>query len=46
MVRGHRSADATAAYFDALGRSTHLYDWQFSRGAPASRRLKCARCRA
>ena len=36
---GHRSADATSAFFDALGRSTHLADWQFLGGASASRRL-------
>ena len=28
-VRGNRSADSTTAFFDALGRSTHLFDWQF-----------------
>jgi hypothetical protein len=28
-ARGNRSADTTSAYFDALGRSTHLADWQF-----------------
>ncbi len=28
-VRGNRSADATSAFFDALGRSTHVEDWQF-----------------
>ncbi|MCX6866954.1 MAG: hypothetical protein NTV46_12200 [Verrucomicrobia bacterium] len=26
---GHRSAERTQAFFDALGRSTHLADWQF-----------------
>jgi hypothetical protein len=28
-ARGNRSADATSAFFDALGRSSHLYDWQY-----------------
>ena len=28
-ARGNRSADATTAFFDALGRSSHLLDWQF-----------------
>ena len=36
---GHRSADATTAYFNALGRSTHLFDWQFSQAVRAVRIL-------
>ena len=29
---GHRSAERTHAFFDALGRTTHLADWQFLGG--------------
>jgi hypothetical protein len=36
-ARGNRSPDATTAFFDALGRSTHLQDWQF-RQRPFSKR--------
>jgi len=38
-ARGNRSAAATAAFFDALGRSTHLYDWQFRQAVRAVRIL-------
>ncbi len=38
-ARGHRSAAATTAFFDALGRSTHLYDWQFRQAVDAVRIL-------
>ena len=34
-ARGNRSADATTAFFDALGRSTHLADWQFRQAVDA-----------
>jgi len=34
-ARGHRSADATSAFFDALGRSTHIEDWQFRQAVDA-----------
>ena len=34
-ARGNRSADATTAFFDALGRSTHLEDWQFRQAVDA-----------
>jgi hypothetical protein len=34
-ARGNRSADATSAFFDALGRSTHLEDWQFRQAVDA-----------
>ncbi|MCX6873757.1 MAG: hypothetical protein NTW21_08110 [Verrucomicrobia bacterium] len=29
-ARGNRCADATTAFLDALGRSTHLAAWQFN----------------
>ncbi|MCX6867581.1 MAG: hypothetical protein NTV46_15440, partial [Verrucomicrobia bacterium] len=29
---GHRSAERTQAFFDALGRTAHLADWQFLGG--------------
>jgi len=38
-ARGNRSADSTSAFFDALGRSTHLYDWQFRQAVSAVRIL-------
>ena len=40
-ARGHQSAARTQAFFDALGRSSHLHDWQFrgERRRPAG----CAR---
>ena len=34
-ARGNRSTDATSAFFDALGRSTHLADWQFRQAVDA-----------
>jgi len=34
-VCGNRSADSTTAFFDALGRSTHLADWQFRQAVDA-----------
>jgi len=40
-ARGKRSADTTTAYFDALGRSTHLADWQFRQAVDAARILAC-----
>jgi hypothetical protein len=40
-ARGNRSADTTSAYFDALGRSTHLADWQFRQAVDAARILAC-----
>lgn len=40
-ARGHRSAETTSAYFDALGRSTHLADWQFRQAVHAARILAC-----
>jgi integron integrase len=40
-ARGHRSAERTQAYFDALGRSTHLADWQFRQAVDAARILAC-----
>ena len=30
---GHKSAETTTAFFDALGRSTHLAEWQFRQAA-------------
>jgi integron integrase len=38
-ARGNRSADATTAFFDALGRSTHLEDWQYRQAVYAVRIL-------
>ena len=40
-ARGNRSADATSSYFDALGRSTHLADWQFRQAVDAASILAC-----
>jgi integron integrase len=40
-ARGHRSIQRTTAYFDALGRSTHLADWQFRQAVDAARILAC-----
>ena len=34
-ARGNRSADTTTAFFDALGRSSHLADWQFRQAVDA-----------
>ena len=36
---GNRSAEATTAFFDALGRCTHIYDWQFRQAVSAVRIL-------
>ena len=38
-ARGNRSPDATTALFDALGRSTHMQDWQFRQAVDAVRIL-------
>ncbi len=38
-AHGNRSADTTAAYFAALGRSAHLADWQFRQAVDAVRIL-------
>lgn len=40
-ARGHQSAERTQAYFDALGRSSHLADWQFRQAVDAARILAC-----
>src|SRR6478735_11234179 len=40
-ARGHQSAERTQAYFDALGRSAHLTDWQFRQAVDAARILAC-----
>jgi hypothetical protein len=40
-ARGNRSTDTTTAYFDALGRATHLADWQFRQAVDAARILAC-----
>jgi integron integrase len=34
-ARGNRSADSTTAFFDALGRSSHLADWQYRQAVDA-----------
>ena len=36
---GHRSAERTHAFFDALGRTAHLADWQFRQAVSAVRIL-------
>lgn len=36
---GHQSEDRSQAYFDALGRSTHLADWQFRQAVHAAQIL-------
>lgn len=38
-ARGHRSAQRTQDYFDTLGRSTNLADWQFRQAVDAARIL-------
>ena len=38
-ARGNRSADATTAFFDAIGRTAHLADWQFRQAVFAVRIL-------
>src|SRR6478735_2414485 len=40
-ARGHQSAERTQAYFDALGRSAHIADWQFRQAVDAARILAC-----
>jgi integron integrase len=35
-ARGHQSAQRTHDYFDALGRSTHLADWQYRQAVDAA----------
>ena len=40
-ARGQQSAERTQAYFDALGRSTHLADWQFRQAVDSARILAC-----
>ncbi len=40
-ARGHQSHERTQAYFDALGRSAHLADWQFRQAVDAARILAC-----
>jgi integron integrase len=40
-ARGHQSAERTQSYFDALGRSAHLADWQFRQAVDAARILAC-----
>ena len=40
-ARGHQSIERTQAYFDALGRSTHIADWQFRQAVDAARILAC-----
>ena len=38
-ARGHQSSERTQAYFDTLGRSTNLADWQFRQAVDAARIL-------
>jgi hypothetical protein len=38
---GHQSAVRTQAYFDALGRSASIADWQLRQAANAARILAC-----
>lgn len=40
-ARGHQSTGRTQAYFDALGRSAHVADWQFRQAVDAARILAC-----
>ena len=40
-ARGQQSSERTLAYFDALGRSAHLADWQFRQAVDAARILAC-----
>ena len=37
----HRSTERTQAYFDALGRSASIADWQFRQAVDAARILAC-----
>jgi hypothetical protein len=38
---GHQSAERTQAYFDALGRSASIADWQLRQAVDAARILAC-----
>src|ERR1035437_3115327 len=38
-ARGNRSPDTTTAFFDSLGRTAHLADWQFRQAVDAARIL-------
>jgi integron integrase len=38
---GHQSPERTHAFFEALGRSAHLVDWQFRQALDAARILAC-----
>ena len=40
-ARGHQSPERTHEYFDALGRSARLADWQFRQAVDAARVLAC-----
>lgn len=40
-ARGHQSPERTQAYFDALGRSSNIADWQFRQAVDAARILAC-----
>jgi len=40
-AHGHQSVERTQAYFDALGRSSRLADWQFRQSVDAVRILAC-----
>lgn len=40
-ARGHQSPQRTSDYFHALGRSTHLADWQYRQAVDAARILAC-----
>jgi integron integrase len=40
-AQGHQSPERTQAYFDSLGRSAHLFDWQFRQAVDAVRILAC-----
>ena len=40
-ARGQHSSERTQAYFDTMGRSAHLADWQFRQAVDAARILAC-----
>ena len=40
-ARGHQSPERTHEYFDALGRSSNVADWQFRQAVDAARVLAC-----
>ncbi len=40
-ARGHHSPERTQAFFDALGRSASIADWQFRQALDAARILAC-----